>query len=167
VLARQAPRYDLLRVSARSFNARSAGRGEPEWPSRTHPFGEPRGGPDRDAALSERAWHSREIWKKRVERWADSGLSAREFAAEIGVNVHTLTHWKWQLGLEARRQGSAPAPSAPSTFVEVVAPLVAEPSNPTVPAAFELEFARGTRLRVPANFDAALLRRLVEVLEGR
>ncbi len=115
------------------------------------------------------ARESREIWKKRVERWADSGLSAREFAAEIGVNVHTLTHWKWHLGQESRRKRIAPVRSAPPSFVEVVAPLAGAPSRSasTTPVDFELEFARGIRLRVPASFDAAALRRLVDVLEGR
>lgn len=48
---------------------------------------------------------------KRVERLADSGLTAREFAAEIGVNANTLAGWRWRLGSrqgggsEAREQG--------------------------------------------------------------
>jgi hypothetical protein len=41
---------------------------------------------------------SREAWAKRVERWRDSGLSAAEYAAEIGVKAHTLSWWKWRLG---------------------------------------------------------------------
>ena len=115
------------------------------------------------------ARESRDIWKKRVERWVDSGLSAREFAAEIGVNVHTLTHWKWQLGQQTGRPEAAQVPRAPPSFVEVVAPLAGAALSPTAaaPAAFELEFARGIRLRVPANFEAAALRRLVDVLESR
>jgi hypothetical protein len=27
---------------------------------------------------------SREVWEKRLARWRESGLSAREFAAEVG-----------------------------------------------------------------------------------
>lgn len=39
----------------------------------------------------------REIWEKRVGRLRDSDLTMAEFATEIGVNVHTLKHWKWLL----------------------------------------------------------------------
>lgn len=41
---------------------------------------------------------NREVWAKRVERLADSGLTAKEFAAEIGVNVNTLAGWRWRIG---------------------------------------------------------------------
>ncbi len=37
------------------------------------------------------------MWTKRVERLADSGLTAKEFATEIGVNANTLAGWKWRL----------------------------------------------------------------------
>jgi orotate phosphoribosyltransferase-like protein len=30
-------------------------------------------------------------WAKRVERWRDSGLAAKEFASEINVSAGTLT----------------------------------------------------------------------------
>jgi hypothetical protein len=30
---------------------------------------------------------SAEEWQKRVERWRESGLSADQFAAELGINV--------------------------------------------------------------------------------
>src|SRR5436305_195417 len=33
---------------------------------------------------------NREEWAERVERWKDSGLSAKEFGAELGINPRTL-----------------------------------------------------------------------------
>ena len=42
---------------------------------------------------------SRETWAKRVERWTDSGLTAKEYAAELGIKAHSLTWWKWRLKL--------------------------------------------------------------------
>jgi hypothetical protein len=39
-------------------------------------------------------------WAKRVERWQDSGLTAKEFAAEL---AGTLAYWKCKL----RRKGRA------------------------------------------------------------
>lgn len=120
---------------------------------------------------------SREEWAKRVERWRDSGLTSAEFAAEIGINPHTLTYWKWVLGKGTREEKrasprrsqrraqrvftssrtSTPA-TTPPEFVEVRAALQ--------DARFELELGSGRRLRVPSSFDAAELRRLLEVLEA-
>ncbi len=31
------------------------------------------------------------VWAKRVARWSDSGLSAKEFASETGLNANTLS----------------------------------------------------------------------------
>lgn len=109
---------------------------------------------------------SRETWAKRVERWQDSGLTAKEFAAELGVNAHSLTWWKWRLSAKPkapgehrpRRRAARRAPSATTalTFVEMPATVATEP--------FEVVLPTSLRIRVPAGFDAASLRRLLEVL---
>jgi hypothetical protein len=122
---------------------------------------------------------AREEWAKRVERWRDSGLSCAEFSAELGVNARTLTYWKWMLGKEARgekrvwkaRQARAlraprAAASEPSRSAPVVTGLVEVQAAPR-DGRFELELGAGRRLRVPMSFDAADLRRLLDVLEAR
>jgi hypothetical protein len=43
---------------------------------------------------------SRNTWAKRVRRWKESGLSAKQFAAEIAVSAHSLTSWKRKLNLD-------------------------------------------------------------------
>jgi hypothetical protein len=45
---------------------------------------------------------SREEWQKRVERWRDSGLTAEQFAGELGINAGTLKFWATS---SARRAG--------------------------------------------------------------
>jgi hypothetical protein len=40
---------------------------------------------------------SREEWRKRVERWKDSGLTAEQYASELGINARTLQFWKYKL----------------------------------------------------------------------
>jgi hypothetical protein len=117
------------------------------------------------------ARENRETWTKRVERWVESGLTAKEFAAEVGVNSATLMHWKYRLAAEAR--GTANRPAEPKkedavSFVEVqaVAPGV-KPARQTSSPAFELVFASGAMLRVPPDFDAATLRRLLDVMATR
>ena len=112
----------------------------------------------------------REAWAKRVERWVDSGLTAKEFAAEIGVNANTLAHWRWRLNTRtAPRPRAAARTSAPApAFVEVVgaAGLVGVPEPAAAPP-LELVLRGGLVVRVPASFDAAALTRLVATLEAR
>lgn len=111
---------------------------------------------------------AREVWAKRIERWKDSGLTAREFAAETGINANSLTHWRWKLTAEAKPRkprSITPAPSAAEPhFVEVVtaAPVPASALEP-----IEVVLVSGLRLRVPIHFDETALRRLVVVLEAR
>jgi hypothetical protein len=116
------------------------------------------------------ARESRDTWTKRVERWAESGLTAKEFAAEVGVNAPTLMQWKYRLAAEARRGANRPTDSKPEAvdFVEVAVAqpeVVASPN--AAPSALELVFANGATLRVPADFDAATLRRLLDVMTTR
>ena len=126
--------------------------------------------------LGRMAREGREVWAKRVERWRDSGLTLREFAAEVGVNANTLAGWRWRLGPkvagnERRAERGAPA------FVEVVA----APAGSTRSGARGRRFAAasggseplevvlrsGYRIRVPAEFDPGALRRVLDALEAR
>jgi hypothetical protein len=113
---------------------------------------------------------SRETWAKRVERWTDSGLTSKEYAAELGIKAHSLTWWKWRLSsgtaapkARPRRRRSAkrstPAADAPLTFVEMTAAAAPEPMEVVLPSSI--------RIRVPSTFDAAALGRLLDVLDQR
>jgi hypothetical protein len=104
----------------------------------------------------------RETWAKRVERWRESGLSAAEFAAEIGVTPKSLSWWKWQLGKASaapatkRRRKTAKVAVSPLTFVEMSSPVRSEP--------IEIVFPSGVRVRVPVSADAAALTRVIQAL---
>jgi hypothetical protein len=120
---------------------------------------------------------SAETWAKRVERWKDSGLPARTFASEVGLNEHSLRWWHWRLGADARKRARArPAAAAPAkstalvkskptppvsalTFVEMSAALGSD--------ALEVVLTTSVRIRVRPEFDAATLTRLLDVLERR
>lgn len=110
---------------------------------------------------------SREVWRKRVERLHDSDLTEREFAAEIGVNLHTLRSWKRKFreerahasresdaGSAGRPRGRTGAGSKRPTFVEV---------KVAADEVIELRVA-GVEVRVPIGFDEATLSRVVAVL---
>ena len=105
-------------------------------------------------------------WQKRIERWRDSGLSADRFAAELGINAGTLRYWKYHLGKEALGASATSKKAAgmkASDLVEVPAPVAAVAD----PAVFELELGAERRLRIPPQFEAAALERLLAVLERR
>ncbi len=105
-----------------------------------------------------------EEWQKRVERWTDSGLSAKQFAAETGINAGTLQWWKCRLRKQAgeqprviRRKGSRPIVSS---LIEV------RPLTAVVDDRFEIELNNGRRLRVPRAFEANAVKALVAALEA-
>jgi len=120
---------------------------------------------------------SSEQWAKRIERWKDSGLSAKEFAAETGLKASTLTYWRWKLSAAQRTDSSGQ---------DEVHRGQAEPkrgvkrrkgSATTMPACVELPVAAfasasamlelvfgDVRVRVPSGFDEATLTRVVRAL---
>jgi hypothetical protein len=109
---------------------------------------------------------TRQEWAKRVERWGESGLTANEFASELGINARTLVYWKWRLGKDSARRttperaiGRARAKEGPLRLLEV-SPVTVGDSR------VEIELRNGRKLQVPATFDAEALGRVVRVLEG-
>jgi hypothetical protein len=109
---------------------------------------------------------SRAEWQKRIERWSESGLSAEQFAAELGINAGTLRHWKYFLGKQVSRAAVAKAPlTRAADLVEVRPSAVAAAVSSSLP--FELELGAERKLRIPSQFDAAALERLLVVLERR
>jgi hypothetical protein len=112
----------------------------------------------------------REVWVQRVQRLADSGMTAKAFASEIGVNVHTLTGWKWKLSREAIEASLRPAKAQ---FVDMSAAIgrataAASPlpsSSSLSVDAFEVVLRNGLRVRVPSAFDPRVLHALVATLE--
>jgi len=119
----------------------------------------------------------REKWAKLVERWQQSGLSTSDFAAQAGVNPRTLSYWRWMLARE--QSAEAPKRAEPNarrgreanvlatarrrnravSFVEVL-------PTPVAQSGFELELRSGAKLRLPWDFDAVAVRRLLSILEA-
>lgn len=119
---------------------------------------------------------NREVWKKRVERWRDSGLSAKDFAKESGINALTLQYWSSRLNKEKRQkkngEHTAKLPTQWSQvdtgFVQVVPvsrSLAANSIEPTAP--FEIILNRGVQLLVPPDFETPAFLRLLSALEER
>lgn len=112
---------------------------------------------------------SREEWAKRVERWQDSDPTAKEFAAEIGVNPRTLSHWKWMLSKgerptrrPTRRPTKKRGRKRPAVqFTEVTL-------GPSLDASgIEIVVDSRRVVRVGSQFDDDALRRVLDVVEVR
>ena len=111
----------------------------------------------------------RAVWAKRVERWKESGLTAKEFAIEIGVNPRTLSHWKWMLSKGERgrektgvkkRTKAKRAAREPVSFTELTIEVPAVSAQ-----AIEIVVDARRVVRVGSRFDGDALRRVLEVHE--
>jgi hypothetical protein len=117
----------------------------------------------------------RAYWRDLIEQWEASGATQEAFCEARGVAVASLRWWKWRLGVEgageARRpQGrlSQPGPVSGPAFVPVRIVERGEPCGASSPGgAFELSLPGGVRLRVPGDFEAESLARLLVVLGER
>ena len=94
-------------------------------------------------------------WRRRISQWRASGLSVRAFCARHGLA--SASFYAWRRVLE-RRAAEQPA------FVPV---QVVADTMPAQTSALEVVLADGRTVRVAPGFDAATLRRLLAVLDGR
>lgn len=105
-----------------------------------------------------RVRRSREWWIEAVERWRQSGLRVREFAAREGLPASSLWRWSSELGRGTRAKRGSKQP--------VALEVQFAPTVPRAEQAVEVE-ALGAVIRLPANTDAAYLATLVRNLAGR
>lgn len=110
---------------------------------------------------------TRAQWKRWVQNWQRSGLSAKEYAERIGVSAPSLYRWKSLLSDDSskamvrssRKNGSEGEEKRPVTFVEVL------PAAAPRRAVYEIQLSGGRIVRLSENFSAESLRRILAVLE--
>ena len=95
-------------------------------------------------------------WRRRIDQWCVSGLSVRAFCAQHGLTQASFYAWRRVLQRRATEQ-----PAFVPVQVVADAPLGGQAS------ALEVVIADGRVVRVAPCFDAATLRQLLAVLEGR
>lgn len=95
-------------------------------------------------------------WRRQLARWRRSGLDGRTWCRRHGIDENLFYHWVREIRLRDERRPPSPA----ARFL----PL--KLSTPVVAGTFEVVLARGRIVRVPAEFDAAALARLLAVLEA-
>lgn len=116
------------------------------------------------------------VWRGLVGEWRESGLTQEAFCRERGVAVASFRWWKWKLGLPGRSGSREGGPDVsrrkPEASVSAFVPVrIVEGGRRGATVArgsgFELELPGGLRLRVPGDFEAESLARLLSVVEGR
>jgi hypothetical protein len=106
---------------------------------------------------------SPEQWRKVIDDFLASGLSAPAFAKQVGVYPQRLSYWKCRFEREKR---SYPAPIP--TFLPVAvqtkgSEVVASPKNVAF-GQFELSIREHYTLTIPSNFEQASFTRLLLAL---
>ena len=106
-----------------------------------------------------------EYWRKRVEAWSRSGLSQAEYCRRQGLQPVSFSWWKRRLSAGAqaigrgrKRHGGQAA--VPAHFIEVRMPDAAGPG------VYEIRLAGDRSVRVPGDFEAATLTRLIAAVEA-
>lgn len=99
-------------------------------------------------------------WAARVGRWEASGLSAAAFAERAGISAKSLVWWRWKL----RSLPQAPAPAALNFLPVRVVDTRARPAGAGRP--IEVALPNGRVVRVPPEFDAAELERVLAIASG-
>jgi len=109
-----------------------------------------------------------QFWHQQIRRWSKSGLTQVEYCLREDLSLAAFRWWKWHLG---QQDPSWPPTSCGGAMVKprlLPVRLIPSPSlSPTSSeSVFEVVLKSGYRIRVPADFRAADLRRLIEAVEG-
>lgn len=104
------------------------------------------------------------VWRERVEGWARSGMTCKEYAAKIGVNPHTLAGWRCKLRRRttttASTRSRVPVAGLVDVTEQVAAALVKELG------VIEVELG-GALVRVRGEVDGETLERVLGAIGGR
>jgi len=115
-------------------------------------------------ARGERDPVKEQFWRGLLDEWRQSGKSVRAFCAERGVDETKFYCWRRTI---AKRDGRyAPSPKRDKSSEQLPAFVPVEVKHLAASGTLEVVVGTGRVIRVPAEFDAAALRRLVAVLEA-
>jgi transposase len=95
---------------------------------------------------------SAEVWRERVERWKQSGLSSQEFAAQEGITRPQTLAW-WANEFKQRESGTGRGRRAP--IVRLM--KVSEMPSGSRGADVEIVLPSGARVAVGAQSDEQAL----------
>ena len=113
------------------------------------------------------------VWRERVEGLAASGKGLKAYAAELGVNPHTLAGWRWKLRKRAAAELAKPMSNSNRTstmepasgdFVDVTREVAAALLGDVGVIEIELGDAR---IRIRGRVESDALAGVLRAVEGR
>jgi len=102
------------------------------------------------------------VWRRHVAAWRRSGLSVRDYCSAAGLAEANFYAWRRTLS-EREQQKRCRPPAALPAFVPVE--VVSDEATSTWRGSVEVVLGNGQVLRVGADFDAQVVRRLLALLE--
>jgi transposase len=112
--------------------------------------------------------HKERLWRRLIEQWQRSGLTARDFCAQRGVSEPSFYAWRRTIRQRDQQGRRPPGRNGAGRTgpKRVFVPVQVVSTAPTaVAAALEIVLGQGRLVRVPPGFDAMTLRQLLTVLE--
>ncbi len=119
-----------------------------------------------------------EYWREQQQSWLSSGLTQADFCAQHDFSLASFRWWRWKLKQDDSHREAPPAPveshgeSLRLVPVRVIDPEVRRGVPLSISASgdpssvFEVVLTSGTCIRVPGDFDAEALSRLLRTLEA-
>jgi hypothetical protein len=111
------------------------------------------------------------VWRDRVERWAGSGLTGKEFAAKEDLSPRSLSWWRWRLrrtslatSIAAPKKEHTPRRKRTTKALSFVPVVVGNARSADAPAVIEIILPNHLRIRVTAEIDETSLTRVVRAL---
>lgn len=107
-------------------------------------------------------------WLEHVRAWRASGVSRSQYAAKAGLSPQTLGWYAWRFEADGEELDVPRKPRRRGKAIDLAPgmPVVEITALPTSAAPLELEVA-GVTVRLPTDFDATTLTRVLDVLEAR
>jgi transposase len=103
-----------------------------------------------------------QAWKRRIDRWRQSGLSAAAFSKQEKVSQPRLYTWRKRFVDAGQAPESVPPPIPAAHPSPAFVPVKFKPAQATI----ELALKSGHVLRLPADFAPSHLADLLRALEA-
>ena len=116
--------------------------------------------------MATRATRTERRWRRIVEDWRQSGLSAREFAKGRGVSAGMIYAWSSRLGKQDAALPTAASRTTAPKFLPVAIIEDTPAASAERPSVLEVVLPRGEVIRVSPGADLAQLGRVVAALRG-
>lgn len=109
-------------------------------------------------------------WQQHVERFSQSGISAKAYCAQASLSYHCFLYWRGKLTQSKAEPSSMPNSPSTSGFVQVQSSSSVKPTYPSCVSETDL-LERGLKLTLPnglmiSNIQTDNLALLGLLLEG-